>query len=159
MHCVLNNLPTRSSQLDTSNTPAICMSNSNTPTDGQQAVLAPATLNSSSFKTRCILQNHAEEVTTPRVAEFSINGALVAIGYESGFLEVCLVYSSSTVSLTVSKDTGNMRRLEPDTMVQYRSQSHFSSLAPRVLEDLVRFLGKWEFTHHKTGRYLGERVF
>lgn len=153
-HDVLNNPPTPHPHFpvvfltnDPSGTPAIYMSNLNTQTHGHQgSIEAPATLNSSSFKTRCILQNHAEEATTPRVAEFSINGRLLAIGYESGFLEVCLVVlAPSTVLSTFSlfyKDTGNFRRVEADTMVHYRSQGYFSSLAPRVFQDLVRLLRK-----------------
>jgi len=123
------------------------MSNLDTPThDHQGSIEAPATVNSLSFKTRRILHNHAEEATTPRVVEFSINGTLLAIGYESGFLEVCLVVLAfSTVSLTFSsfyKDTGNFWRVEPDMMVHYRSQSHFSSLAPQVFQDFVHLLRK-----------------
>ena len=53
----------------------------------------PETLHSSSFKIQRVLQNYAEEPTTPRVIKFSVNGAYLAIGYESGFLEVCFVYN------------------------------------------------------------------
>jgi hypothetical protein len=68
------------------------MSHRKVPILGQDGVEGLETLHSSSFKVQRVLNNYAEESTTPRVIKFSVNGAYLAIGYESGFLEVCLVY-------------------------------------------------------------------